>query len=180
LKIKAGTTIPATSLTSIHGKPVPLPDSSTRYVHLQFRRFAGCPVCNFHLHNISKRLVDIETAGIREVVVFHSSREEMLQYQARLPFDCLADPSKALYRQFGVGVSLFALLHPAVLWGGFRGLLTTGKFYKKAENGIFGLPADFLIARSGKVLAAQYGKHAYDNWDADALLNLAVQFENPL
>src|SRR5712671_1435981 len=129
MKLRVGTLVQPISIESIHGKPVHIPVSSARYVHLQFRRFAGCPVCNFHLHSLSRRISDIQAAGIREVAVFHSSREEMLNYQAQLPFDCIADPSKALYRQFGVEASLFAPLHPAVLWAGFRGILTTGKFY---------------------------------------------------
>lgn len=180
MQFTAGMVIPPTSLESIHGKPVHIPDSSARYVHLQFRRFAGCPACNFHLHRLSKRLSELQAVGIREVVVFHSSREEMLSYQAQLPFDCIADPNRVLYRQFGVEASLFALLHPAVLWAGVRGIVTTGRFYKRAENGIFGLPADFLIAPTGDVLAAHYGTHAYDNWDADALLSLAAQFTKAL
>lgn len=174
MKLTVGAVFPATSMNSIHGKPIQIPDASARFVHLQFRRFAGCPVCNFHLHSLSKRFTDIEAAGVREVAVFHSSREEMLKYQAQLPFDCVADPSKTLYRQFGVEASLLAPLHPAVLWAGFRGVLTTGKFYKKAENGIFGLPADFLIGQNGVVIAAHYGTHAYDNWNADDLLRLAA------
>ena len=174
MKLKPGDSVPAIAASTIHGKPARIPNPDARYVHLQFRRFAGCPVCNFHLHNLSKRHADIEAAGVREVVFFHSSRDEMLKYQAELPFDCVADPSKKFYRQFGVETSFFAPLHPAVLWAGFRGVLATRKFYKKAENGILGLPADFLIDASGKVVAAHYGTHAYDNWDADQVLRLAA------
>ncbi len=174
MKLKPGDTAPVISASTIHGKPVRIPDPVMRYVHLQFRRFAGCPVCNFHLHSLSRRHADIEAAGVHEVAVFHSSRDEMLQYQAQLPFDCVADPSKTFYRQFSVETSFLAPLHPAVLWAGFRGVLTTGKLYKKAENGILGLPADFLIDPNGKVVASHYGSHAYDNWDADELLRLAT------
>jgi peroxiredoxin len=145
MKLATGAVVPALSLISIHGKSVRVSDPAARYVHLQFRRFAGCPVCNFHLHSLSRRVADIAAAGVHEVAVFHSSREEMLKYQAQLPFDCIADPMKALYRQFGVEESWRAPLHPAVLWAGLRGVLATGKLYKKAENGILGLPADFLI-----------------------------------
>jgi hypothetical protein len=173
MKLERGAQAPALSLTSIRGEPVAIPDPKARAVHLQFRRFAGCPVCNFHLLSLSRRLDDIRAAGIHEVAVFHSSREEMLKYQAQLPFDCVADPEKALYRQFGVEASWLAPLHPLVLWAGFRGLLATRKLYKRAENGIRGLPADFLIAPDGTLLAAHYGRHAYDNWDADQLLRLA-------
>jgi hypothetical protein len=173
MKLEPGALVPALSLISIRGEPVAIPDPSERVVHLQFRRFAGCPVCNFHLLGLSRRVAEIEAACIREVAVFHSSREEMLKFQAQLPFACVADPGMALYRQFGVEASWLAPLHPSVLWAGFRGVLATRKLYKRAENGIRGLPADFLIAPSGQVLAAHYGRHAYDNWDADQLLRLA-------
>jgi peroxiredoxin len=99
----------------------------------------------------------------------------MLKYQAELPFDCVADPGKKVYRQFGVETSIFAPLHPAVFWAGMRHVLRTGRLYKKAENGILGLPADFLIDPSGRVVASHYGTHAYDNWDADTLLQIATR-----
>ncbi|NVB84948.1 MAG: AhpC/TSA family protein, partial [Kofleriaceae bacterium] len=35
-------------LVSLDGEPIEVPDPA-RLVHLQFRRFAGCPVCNLHL-----------------------------------------------------------------------------------------------------------------------------------
>lgn len=174
MKLQLDAVIAPMSLETIHGKAVVLPDPATRYVHLQFRRFAGCPVCNFHLHSLSRRSTEIAAAGIREVVFFHSPVQEMLNYQAQLPFDCIADPGKKYYRQFGVETSWLAPLHPAVLWAGLRSVLHTGKLYKKAENGVLGLPADFLIGPGGHIVALHYGTHAYDNWDADALLRLAA------
>src|SRR3979411_3077011 len=41
-------------LMNIHGQPVRIPDSE-RLVHLQFRRYAGCPACNVHLRSIVLR-----------------------------------------------------------------------------------------------------------------------------
>jgi AhpC/TSA family len=176
MKLEPGLTVPALLVHTIHGKLVTVPDVGARYVHLQFRRFAGCPVCNFHLHTLNRRRADIAAAGIHEVVFFHSSRDEMLKYQAQLPFDCVADPDKLIFRQWGVEASWFAPLHPAVLWNGLRGLLVTRRLYKRAENGIFGLPADFLVDAQGRLLAANYGAHADDHWDVDELLQLAAQF----
>ncbi|HYD61652.1 MAG TPA: peroxiredoxin-like family protein [Noviherbaspirillum sp.] len=173
MRLVPGSTAPTISTTTIDGKAVSIPAPGARYIHLQFRRFAGCPVCNFHLHIMRKRQSEIEAAGIREIVFFHSSREEMLKYQAQLPFDCVADPGKKIYRQFGVETSLLSILHPAVFWNGLRGILATGKFYKKAENGITGLPADVLVGPDGTVIAAHYGRHADDHWSVDELLELA-------
>jgi len=41
------------------------------------------------------------------------------------------------------------------------------------KGGSIGLPADFLIGPDGAVLACKYGDHAYDQWSADELLDLA-------
>lgn len=172
--LAAGDRAPTFSATTIHGRTVSVP-SGLPLMHLQFRRFAGCPVCNFHLLGFSHRAGEIEAAGVREVVVFHSSRSEMLQYQARLPFDCIADPSKHLYRTFGVETSLRALLHPMVLWHGARWVLQARRFYRRAENGVLGLPADFLIGQNGHIVAAKYGRHADDHWSVDELLTRAAQ-----
>lgn len=174
MKLMPGDTVPPVALHTIHGRPVAVPDPSVRFVHLQFRRFAGCPVCNFHLLTLARRHAEVQAAGIRQVVFFHSSQEEMREYQARLPFDCVADRRKKHYRQFGVETSVFALLHPGVFWSGLRWILASRRFYRKAENGITGLPADFLVDRGGKVVACRYGTHADDQWSADDVLGFAA------
>jgi hypothetical protein len=38
------------------------------------------------------------------------------------------------------------------------------------RGGSLGLPADFLIASDGRVLALKYGRHADDQWSIDELL----------
>lgn len=172
MRLSPGDTAPAMALDTIRGERLTVPDTARPFVHLQFRRFAGCPVCNFHLVSLARRRDDIEAAGIREVIFFHSSKDEMLKYQAQLPFDCVADPTKQHYRRFGVETSRLAVLHPRVFWSGLRWILATGRFYNKAENGISGLPADFLIDAHGRIVAAKYGLHADDHWDADELLGL--------
>src|SRR5207245_6655638 len=39
---------PRLELTASSGQPVTIPDPAGDFVHLQFRRFAGCPICNLH------------------------------------------------------------------------------------------------------------------------------------
>jgi peroxiredoxin len=144
-------------------------------VHLQFRRFAGCPICNLHLQSIVARHDEIEAAGIQEVVFFHSPADELATYTADLPFATVADPDKRYYRQFGVESSPRALLDPRA-WGAvIRGiaLTTLGRFRAPAarqDGGRLGLPADFLIDTNGAVIAEKRGTHAYDQWSVDELL----------
>ncbi|MEO6085243.1 MAG: peroxiredoxin-like family protein [Umezawaea sp.] len=152
---------------------VPYPDA---LVHLQFRRFAGCPICNLHLRSIVRQHDEITAAGIREVVFFHSPAAELRDYD--LPFAVIADPGKRYYREFGVESSRRALLRPQV-WGAIlRGTALTllGEYRPptvRQEGGRLGLPADFLIAPDGRVLAAKHGTHANDQWSVEELLSHA-------
>jgi peroxiredoxin len=120
--LQRGTAVASRDLTTIGGEVVPIPDGD-RLVHLQFRRFAGCPVCDLHLHSFVRRDDELARAGIREVVVFHSTREDLLQYEADLPFAVVADADKRLYRDFGVESSPRALLDLRAWYAIVRGIL---------------------------------------------------------
>src|SRR5947209_4761102 len=109
-KIKAGDVIPAMKLADIHGAVINIPNPQAKWVHLQFRRFAGCPICNLHMHEFVQRNADLTAAGIQEVVVYHSPQTSLLPYQGKFPFAVIADPEKKIYQQFGVGSSIFAIL----------------------------------------------------------------------
>jgi hypothetical protein len=174
-KVHAGDVIEPRVLVSIHGEPVPVPDRDA-LVHLQFRRYAGCPVCNLHLRSITRRHDEILVAGIREVVVFHSRVETMLDLQGLLPFAAIADPEKRLYAEFGVErMSPWMALNPRSWMAAGRALTQAtslrGATGKGEEH--LGLPAEFLISSDGRVLAAKYGTVADDHWSVDELLALA-------
>ena len=92
------------------------------------------------------------------------------------------DPQKKLYREFGVEAGVRALLNPKVWWPLARGvgqnvlrLVRGGGPVPPLHpaGGGLGLPADFLVSAAGKVLAAHYGEHAYDQWPVDHVLRLA-------
>ncbi len=185
--LKPGSLLPARELTAVSGRPIAIPDPE-RMIHLQFRRFAGCPVCNLHLRSVVRRYDEIEAAGVREVVVFHSPAEELAEHTADLPFPLIADPGKRLYVEFGVESAPRSLLDPRV-WGPIVRAVTLSAWAilrgrergpaARPHGGRLGLPADFLIGRDGRVLAAKYGEHAYDQWSVDELLDLASHAPTP-
>ena len=171
-QLKTGDSFPETHLTNIHGAEFNVPDGHSRWVHLQFRRFAGCPICNLHLHSIVTRYPEIQAAGIREVVVFHSPNASLLPFQGQFPFDVIGDPEKKLYHQFGVETSVYAILNPAAWPSMFQGHALADRPSGDPEGGPLGLPADLLIGADGRVVASHYGRHAYDQWSVDELLAL--------
>jgi peroxiredoxin len=176
-KLKCGQVIAARQLSTL-SDAVALPDPN-RLIHLQFRRFAGCPVCDLHLHSIAQRHDEIVSAGIVEVAVFHSSADDLRPFTADLPFAIVADPGKNLYAEFGAEASPRALLHPHAWVPILRGVLrSAGRILRgkqpvtslQPEGGKLGLPADFLIASDGRILACKYGEHIHDQWSVDDLL----------
>jgi peroxiredoxin len=153
-------------------------------VHVQFRRFAGCPVCNLHLRGFAVRHTELRAAGVTEVALFHSPADELRPYAAGLPFPLVADPGRELYRAYGVESGARALLDPRV-WPTIARALTRslvlivrGRERPPATRplgGRYGLPADFLIGPGGRVLAVHYGSHAADHWSVDDVLALAAR-----
>lgn len=173
-ELAPGIAIESRELRNLQDQPVPVPDGSAT-VHLQFRRFAGCPICSVHLRPFTARHAELVAAGIREVVVFHSTTTELLRYRSELPFDVIADPDRALYDAFGVGRGIRAVLGPRAALTGVRGLLG-GESLRgtlKTSEDHLGRPADFLISSEGVVRAAEYGTNADDGWTLDQVLELA-------
>jgi peroxiredoxin len=161
-------------LTTISGEELAIPRADG-WTHLQFRRYAGCPICNLHLRTMATRFAEIAAANIRVVPVFHSDRKTMLPFLGDLPFQAVADPEKRLYRQYGVESSWRSVLHPKVVADFVRSTVAPHRngWFVGDEAGHLGLPADFLISPSGLLVAVKYGLHASDHWSVDELLSLA-------
>lgn len=184
-RLSPGRRLSHRELVTITGQRIAVP-APGRFVHLQFRRFAGCPVCNLHLRQFARRAEEVRSESILEVVVFHSTTEALLPFVSDFPFAVVADPDKRLYRQFGVESGVRAMLDPrswpAILRGVLRSLgeLVRGEKPMPPINpagGRWGLPADFLIDAHGTVLDCHYGAHADDQWSVDELLRL-VRWES--
>ncbi|HEX6336051.1 MAG TPA: peroxiredoxin-like family protein [Jiangellaceae bacterium] len=176
-KIEKGDVLTPRELPTVREQPVRIPDQRN-VVHLQFRRYAGCPICNVHLRGFAARHDELASAGVREVVVFHSDAAQLLAYGSDLPFDLVPDPGRALYRDFGVDRSWQSIIHPATWLAAVRGWSRITRL-RSGPGGHFGLPADFLIAPSGQVLAARYGRHASDQWSVDEVLLNADRLTAP-
>lgn len=178
-RLSVGDYFPELKLSGILDEPITVPDPAGTMTHLQFRRFAGCPICNLHLRSMSARLHEITAAGIREVVIFHSTSAELRKYESDLPFSVVGDPERKLYRRFGVEASARSILRPGAWralprgwWHALKSAITKRRAPMPANptNGNLGLPADVLIDTDGRVIAVKYGKHAYDQWSVDELL----------
>lgn len=180
MKVRPGEVIQLRDLVTVNDHFIAVPDP-TRLTHLQFRRFAGCPICSLHLQSVTARSCEIATAGIHEVVLFHSTRQELRTYAGNLPLDVVADPDKQLYKKFGVETSLRGVLDPRAFTAVLKAMVRHAEGPRLSAGtsahptgGRLGLPADILIDQRGTVLACKYGSHAYDQWSVDELLQFAA------
>lgn len=171
--LERGVPAPPLITTALDGSRVAIPDGR-QVIHLQFRRFAGCPICNLHLRSVARRINELREAGVREVAVFHSEAATMRAYQADLPFEIVADPQRRFYRVYGVTSSPRSVLDPRA-WPAFvRGVFArhpSSSF--TGEGGHTGLPADFLIDLDGVIADCHYGTYADDQWSVDDVLERA-------
>lgn len=164
----------------MNGRPVEVPAKGGR-THLQFRRFAGCPICHLHLCSYAHRHQEVADAGIIEVLLFDSPDDELRGYQSLLPFAVMADRDWVLYRDFGLETGLRAAADPRAWWDAIRGgtaallhrnnpdCAGVGRTHGRTH---LGLPADFLIDPDGTMVAAHYGHDADDQWSVDQLLDV--------
>jgi peroxiredoxin len=166
--LNPGSIAPVHSFRTIRGAEVDV-KAQALPTHIQFRLFAGCPVCNLHLRSLVQRKTEIG-AAVREVVLFHSSVEELLIHAADLPFDVVADPDKTIYRAFGVQSDRIALERRA--WPTIAGHNPVPPL--EPAGGRHGLPADFLVTPDGRIEACKYGNHADDQWTVDDVLALVA------
>jgi peroxiredoxin len=141
-------------------------------IHLQFRRFAGCPVCNLHLRTFARAAADLAAADVQTIAFFHSSADSMRPYQGDLPFPVVPDPDRRWYAEFGVERAMFAIAHPWVMWAAVKGLVLAPSNPFAGGSVQTGLPADFLIDRTGTIVAVHYGAHANDQWRVDQVIAL--------
>jgi peroxiredoxin len=171
MRYKAGDVFPQLTVTTSKGAPLTIPVAGANYTHIQFRRFSGCPICNTHIAEFRRSIAQLKAAGIHEVLFFHSSQEDVAAFHNDLPFDAVGDREKHYYSQFGVESS-WKVASAAAVRAALASILR-GNFGLKITGGPLGLPAEFLLAADGRIKAAHYGKHAYDQWPVQTLLDLA-------
>lgn len=174
-QLKVDDRVPVLALMDIHDRPLQIPAADGRVTHLQFRRFAGCPICNLHLRGFVREQDRLAAAGIQEVAVFHSEAAALRSQPLDARFALIADPQRALYRRFGVEASWRSVLHPRAILAAMRGIVQMPPSLAVAGEDHLGLPADFLIDADGRIRDCHYGVHADDHWSLDEVLERAAR-----
>src|SRR5713101_369663 len=138
-KIRVGDIVDKRSIETIQSTRIDIPNE-TQMTHLQFRRFAGCPICHLHLRSFIHRHDELVANQIQEVAVFHSPKKDMVEHHAASPFALVADPTRSLYVAFGVETSPLSILHPGAWLAALKGIATVGPSLPGKGESYLGLP----------------------------------------
>jgi peroxiredoxin len=149
----------------LNGRTVSLSDFKGKKVLLSFLRTAACPFCNLRVHELIKRQERWKDQGLETIVVFASPASEILQYAGKKnpPFTIIPDPEETLYRQYGIGHSLFGKIKAMTRLREIFYIMTHGFFNVKSLVEKTVMPADFLLDEDGNIDRVYYGKDFGDH-----------------
>jgi len=163
-RLRPGDPAPNFTLRALDGTLFSLGERRGRKTLLAFFRHAGCPLCNFRLHELIRAYPALRAAGVEPVGVFGSPLETLRTRAGRQnpPFPLLADPDDAVHERYGTGQSLFGLLDPRGLPAYLKGL-RLGIPRGSIDGELFRMPAEFLLDEELRVVRAHYGAHGADH-----------------
>jgi len=166
---------PGTPAPPIHGETLDgssLSEGVSAWRHVQFHRFAGCPMCNLAVRAFARRHEELHGAGVETVMLFHSPAEDLRKTTSDVdvPFAIVGDPERRTYDAWGVEKSTAGLLSPKAMGAAFRGVFKGYAGSPFGSGGVTGLPADFLVDSSGTLRLTRYGSHAADTLSVDEVL----------
>lgn len=180
MRLQSGTLAPNFSVQSLKNQTLSSFDG--QWILLQFYRFASCPICNLHIREYMKRYAELQALGINVIAFFHSPQTSLEKYMegVDMPFEIVADPDKALYRQYKVETSWKGFFtSQAIIEGAKAGKAGFSLNPLNQEGGLFGLPANFLIDENKVIRQAHYGKDVADTPPVDTVLEWARSLEQP-
>ncbi len=133
---------------------------------LSFHRFAACPFCNLHIHQLIQGY-DQLGANFEIVAIFDSPLDNLKKHAMghNSPFPILADEENIYYREFSVERSIAGTLigmltrMPTLLYAMF----IKRYFPVSFKGNITTMPLDLLVNEEGIVEHVYYGKDESDH-----------------
>jgi peroxiredoxin len=169
-RLVVGQQAPHFTIEDVDGQPVSLESQKQPYVLMAFLRYAGCPWCNLAIHRLaleSKMLAQNDCG----VVVFVQSTKEKVheniheRHALRPDFPIVADPTKKIYRQYGVNSSFHAVvraINDIPAW--VHAVKEHGFVQGKLDGDLFLAQALFLVScKTNKIVQVLYGKSLYEH-----------------
>lgn len=156
------------------GEEISLADYKGQKIWLAFYRYASCPLCNLHIHDIIRRYDEVKNLGLVFLPVFQSPSSEVQKYAGKsdLPFPIICDPQEDLYKLYNVGKSYGGFLSLSVMAKGMKAMMN-GHMPGKMEGEVSRLPSEFIINESFEIVYHYDGKNIGDHPSLDTILENA-------
>lgn len=165
---------PSFSTKDVYGNQISDTLITGKKTYLSFQRNAGCPICNFYVHELLQQKRELAQKGIDVILVYESSPENLRKYLTgeTFPFSFVADPKNDLYRTFGVEKSMGKVMKG--MFHGAMGKMSKGKKLFQEKIAMDGdnstIEAGFLIGPNNKVAKAHYGRYVGDQMSVKEIL----------
>ena len=106
--IKVGDSSPVSTFYTVKDSSINLQQVGNKKVLITFFRYAGCPICNYRVHELTEAYDSLSEAGFIIVGIFESSTDIMKKYvnEYKVPFHVVSNADGSLYNEFSVPVSL--------------------------------------------------------------------------
>ena len=158
-------------------RPIRLADFEGHPTLISFHRYAACPFCNLHIHELSKEFPRLQASGLKILAIFSSLPDRLAdQFISReVPFPIASDPRLLSYDAYGIEKSTVGMLasfvHP-------RGLVATLKGYLpgKIDGDVRWLPADFLVSPEQRIETAYYSSNITQHLSMNEIEKFARSF----
>lgn len=106
--LKVGDSSPINAVNTVKGAHIDLAELKDKKVLITFFRYAGCPICNYRVHELTEAFDSLTEAGFVLIGVFESSAETMSKYvtEYQVPFHVVANEDGSIYKKFSVPISI--------------------------------------------------------------------------
>jgi peroxiredoxin len=181
--LKIGRKLENITLPNIDGSLFELESLKGKKVLISFHRFATCPFCNLHIHQLVKNF-DSFSDEFTIVAIFDSPLSHLQKHAEdhHAPFAILADDSNAYYQRFNVERSVlktikgFIKRFPTLLYAMF----VKGYWPFPIKGNIFSMPLEILIDGKGIIQHIHKGRDEGDHLSLDEVKKFSKLGSIPL
>lgn len=180
-KIKVGQKAPDFVCQTSTRDSVSITGLRHKKILLAFFRYAGCPVCNYRMHELIQNYDRIRENGFEIIAVFESDNLVLQKYtnDTSIPFPVIGDPHHILYKKYHVNRSFWKTLKSAfsstLRKEAQKGMDLFHRETYKRDGSLSRIPADFIIDENGTIQQAYYGNNIGDHLPLHNILNPQIQ-----
>lgn len=184
MKIKVGQLAPDFITEDVLGRKIQISHIKGKKKFLAFLRNTHCPLCNYHVLQISKKANYLQSLGL-EIIVFYESKKTMFDgsifFQETVfkedKFSVVSDPERKVYDLYKAEISpekaTLEVLTAAGRIPEIEAAAKLGIVGDAIEEGTNpdAIPADFLIDEDGIIQYVHYGEDPGDHIDLTIVEN---------